>query len=41
MSDAELAWVNAYNAECLHKVGPLLAPAALAWLQREAAPVKR
>ena len=41
LSPAEKQWVNAYHAECLEKIGPLVAsdPDATAWLKRETTPI--
>lgn len=36
----ELQWLNAYHAEVLRRVGPLLEPAPRAWLEARCAPVK-
>jgi len=43
MTPVEMDWVDTYNRECLEKVGPLLKskPQALAWLEKEAKPLKR
>jgi Xaa-Pro aminopeptidase len=41
MSEEDIKWVNDYNAECLHKVGPLLSGAPLDWLKKEAKPLTR
>ena len=41
LSPAERAWVDAYHAEVLQKVSPLIKndPRAVAWLERECAPL--
>ncbi|KAI9490758.1 peptidase M24, structural domain-containing protein [Zychaea mexicana] len=41
LSPAEKKWVNDYHAECLQKIGPLVAndPDAVAWLKRETTPI--
>jgi Xaa-Pro aminopeptidase len=39
MSSNEIKWVNSYHQECLSKVGPLLSEKALAYLQKETAPI--
>lgn len=40
-TDDDIKWVNAYNAECLHKLSPLLKEDARLWLEKEAKPIKR
>ncbi|KAI7882418.1 Creatinase/aminopeptidase [Lichtheimia hyalospora FSU 10163] len=41
LSPDEKKWVNEYHAECLAKIGPLVAsdPDAVAWLKRETTPI--
>ncbi|KAI8141912.1 peptidase M24, structural domain-containing protein [Fennellomyces sp. T-0311] len=41
LSPAEKKWVNDYHAECLEKIGPLVASDAdaTAWLERETSPI--
>lgn len=41
LSPEEKKWVNDYHAECLAKIGPLVAsdPDAVAWLKRETTPI--
>ncbi|CDH55410.1 creatinase aminopeptidase [Lichtheimia corymbifera JMRC:FSU:9682] len=41
LSPDEKKWVNDYHAECLAKIGPLVAsdPDAVAWLKRETTPI--
>jgi Xaa-Pro aminopeptidase len=41
LAPAELAWLDAYHAEVLEKIGPLLAndERARAWLERECQPL--
>ena len=39
LSGAELAWLNAYHAEVLAKIGPRLAGEDLAWLEAACAPL--
>lgn len=41
ISDEEIKWVNTYNEECLHKVGPLLKEDARKWLEKETKAIKR
>ena len=42
MTQAEIAWVNAYNSECFAKVSPFLKAntPGFAWLKRQAESVK-
>ena len=39
LSDAERAWMDAYHAEVLAKVGPLMDGEARAWLETACAPL--
>ena len=39
MRDDEIAWLNAYHAEVLRRVGPHVGGAAAEWLKRRTAPV--
>jgi len=39
LSATELAWLNAYHAEVLEKIGPRLTGEDLAWLERACAPI--
>lgn len=41
LSADEKKWVNDYHAECLQKIGPLVAsdPDATAWLKKETTPI--
>lgn len=41
LSADEKKWVNDYHAECLEKLGPLVAhdPDAVAWLKKETMPI--
>ena len=39
LSSTELAWLNAYHAEVLEKIGPRLTGEDLAWLERACAPI--
>ena len=39
LSPGERAWLNAYHAEVLAKIGPRLSPEARAWAEAACAPV--
>ena len=39
LSPQELAWLNAYHAEVLKKIGPSLSGEDLAWLEAACAPI--
>jgi Xaa-Pro aminopeptidase len=39
LSAAELAWLNAYHAQVVEKIGPTLAGEELAWLEKACAPL--
>jgi Xaa-Pro aminopeptidase len=39
LSEAELAWLNAYHAEVVERVGPSLAAEERAWLEKACAPL--
>jgi len=39
LSDAEIAWVDAYHADVVEKIGPGLDPADRAWLEAACAPL--
>jgi Xaa-Pro aminopeptidase len=39
LSEAERAWLDAYHAEVLDKIGPRVSATALDWLQRATLPI--
>ena len=39
LSDAEIAWLDAYHADVVEKIGPGLDPADRAWLEAACAPL--
>lgn len=39
LSSKEIEWINAFHAECLEKVGPLLSGAPLEWLRNACTPL--
>ena len=41
MTDEEIAWLNAYNADVYRKLSPALSPEVAEWLRERTAPVVR